>query len=118
MQAAMLPRKMTVLWNVIPWWNGTRTVTTKELLEGLERLKRLIRLLPRLRTVVLVGAKALRAKPYLEATVWPCSHPITLRRLLDGAGPKGWRAIPRQWAKVGFHRKRDPQKGETDRSRL
>jgi hypothetical protein len=100
MQAAMLPRKMTILWNVIPWWNDTRTVTTKELREGLERLKRLVRLLPRLRTVVLVGAKALRAKPYLESNglvVVTSDHPSPIVRR---RWPKRWRAIPGQWAKA------------------
>jgi hypothetical protein len=110
MQAAKLPRKMTIIWNVIPWWNGTRTVTTQELREGLERLKDLIMLLPRVRTVVLVGAKAVRAKPYLEhigLAVLTSDHPSPIVRR---RWPKRWRAIPGRWAKVKGHfsRSRDP----------
>src|SRR5258705_7617442 len=35
MQLAGIPRKLTVSWNVIPWWNGTRKVTEPELRDGL-----------------------------------------------------------------------------------
>lgn len=82
MRAAKIPRKMTLVWNVIPYWNGKRAITQHELLEGLHRLKELVQLLPRLRTVVLVGAKARRAKPYIESTGLtvftsaPCKSPV------------------------------------------
>ena len=58
MKTAGLSREQTISWNVVPWWNGTRVVTSRELNQGLERLKELITYLPRLRTVILVGAKA------------------------------------------------------------
>ena len=31
MQQAAIPRKLTVIWNVVPWWNSTRAVTEQEL---------------------------------------------------------------------------------------
>src|SRR5437016_7487658 len=34
MRQAGIPRKMTVIWNVVPWWNGTRKVTSEELRTG------------------------------------------------------------------------------------
>ena len=36
MEKAGIPRTLTVIWNVIPWWNGTRKVTGPELREGVE----------------------------------------------------------------------------------
>ena len=61
MRKARIPRKRAVIWNVIPWWNGTRKVTDAELREGAEETRRLTGLLPRLRAVVFVGEKASRA---------------------------------------------------------
>ena len=63
MRMAGIPRKMTVTWNIIPWWNGTRKVTASEVREGAECVKELIGLLPKLRAVVMVGVKAARARP-------------------------------------------------------
>src|ERR1700682_1396185 len=34
MHKAGIPRKLTVAWNVIPWWNATRKVTGAELRDG------------------------------------------------------------------------------------
>jgi hypothetical protein len=31
MRRAGIPRKLTLIWNVVPWWNGTRLVTRQEL---------------------------------------------------------------------------------------
>lgn len=102
MRRAGIPRKLTVTWNVIPWWNGTRKVTGQELRDGLKCLDELIRLLPRLRAVVLVGKHAANAKPYLEQ-----SHPRL--RVLASAHPsplvrarfrQRWSAIPVEWARV------------------
>lgn len=31
MREAEIPREEAVLWNVIPWWNGTRAIKTEEL---------------------------------------------------------------------------------------
>jgi hypothetical protein len=30
MQSAGIPRKLTVTWNVIPWWNGTRAPVIRQ----------------------------------------------------------------------------------------
>ena len=74
MQQAAIPRELTIIWNVIPWWNGTLAVTKSELQNGASRVNELIHLLPRLRTVVLVGRKAAAAKSHLETTGLPLGH--------------------------------------------
>jgi hypothetical protein len=100
MQRAEIPRKLTVTWNVIPWWNGTRKVTGQELREGVACVQELIALLPMLRSVVLVGGKAAKANAYLKGrglTLFTSAHPSPLVR---ARYPDRWNAIPSQWAKV------------------
>ncbi len=100
MRQAGLPRELTILWNVIPGWNGTRTVTGSELLDGASHANELIHLLPRLRVVVLVGQKAAEARSHLVAsglTLFTSAHPSPLVR---ARWPKRWNAIPSEWRKV------------------
>jgi len=97
MNQAGIPRKLTVAWNVVPWWNGTRKITVSELREGVELVRDLIALLPRLRIVVLVGKKAARARPYLETknlALFASAHPSPLVR---ASWPDRWKAIPTEW---------------------
>jgi uracil-DNA glycosylase len=99
MQKAAIPRKLTVIWNVVPWWNGTRKVSAQELREGTDCLKKLISLLP-LRAVVMVGRKAAKAKPFLETTglvLFTSCHPSPVAR---ATCRDSWDAIPTEWAKV------------------
>ena len=111
MREAGIPRKQTVTWNAIPWWNGTRKVTAAELREGAEETGRLTGLLPKLRVVVFVGEKASRACPHLEDAgrggTTPSSptglaffssfHPSPIVR---ATRPDRWRAIPSVWAEA------------------
>lgn len=34
MQRTEIPRELTALWNVVPWWNDTRKITAEELCAG------------------------------------------------------------------------------------
>lgn len=100
MQESGIPRELTVTWNVVPRWNGTIKVLSVELREGVECIKELIGLLPRLRAVVFVGKKADRARPYLEDTglsLFSSAHPSPRVR---ASWPDRWHAIPTDWAKV------------------
>ena len=101
MKETGLSRKPTVIWNVIPGWNGTRRFTTTERQEGIGALKDLLRLLPKLRTIILVGRNAQRARPHVEPLVhriFESAHPSPLVR---ASHPDVWRAIPRIWAQAG-----------------
>jgi hypothetical protein len=102
MQRAGIPRKLTVTWNLIPWWNGTRKVTGQELRDGLECLKGLIGLLPGLCAVVMVGQNAAKAEPYLKEKqpglrLFTSAHPSPL---VKAKFPDRWNGIPSEWAKV------------------
>jgi uracil-DNA glycosylase len=79
---AQVERRKTVLWNAVPWYIGSgtriRAATRPDLVAGLQPLPRLLQLLPRLKTVVLVGKKAQNALPRLDAskyTLFTCPHP-------------------------------------------
>jgi uracil-DNA glycosylase len=102
MKRAGIPRKVTVTWNLIPGWNGTRKVTGQELRDGLSCLEELILLLPKLRAVVLVGKLAAKAEARLKA-----NHPHL--KALNSAHPSPfvrasnrelWESIPHKWAKT------------------
>ena len=100
MREAGIPRKQTVTWNVVPWWDGTTKVTAADLREGAEETRRLMGLLPRLRVVVFVGKKALRARPHLEDTglaFFSSYHPSPKVR---ATRPDKWREIPSVWARA------------------
>jgi hypothetical protein len=100
MQAAGIPRELTILWNVVPWWNGTRKVTHTERIEGVNSILQLVELLPKLSTIVLVGKKAATARQLLHETnfnLLESSHPSPLVR---ARWPERWNAIPQEWSKV------------------
>jgi hypothetical protein len=100
MEQAGIPRKLTVTWNIIPWWNGTRNVTGQELHDGAAFVHELISLLPKLHAVVLVGEKAAKARSHFEGTglaVFTSAHPSPLVR---ARFPDRWNAIPEKWARA------------------
>lgn len=97
---AGIPRQRAALWNVIPGWNATIRTTTDEVRRGVEELQNLLPLLPKVRTVVLVGAKAQQASPFLQATtlrLFTSAHPSPKVRAINR---DLWDKIPKQWAEA------------------
>ena len=98
LEEAELPRGETVVWNVVPGWNGTMRITEAELRDGLEHLARLLPFLPRLDTAILAGRHARRAAPLLgELRQIVTAHPSPNVR---AAFPDRWAAIPGAWAEA------------------
>jgi hypothetical protein len=100
MEQSGIPRKLTVIWNVVPWWNGTRKVSSRELYRGSTCVEELVKLLPALSAVVMVGKSAARAEQYLATTglaLIASWHPGPLVKARFRAR---WETIPFQWAKV------------------
>ena len=101
MHRAGIPREHTLIWNVIPWWNGERKITGAERRNGVEELKELITLLPKLKAVVMVGRQAQKAKKYFckepNLMLFESYHtsPLVYARYSDK-----WKAIPREWRKA------------------
>lgn len=101
---AGVPRERTVIWNIVPGWNGTLKVTTEELVTGTRDLKALLPLLPKVWTVVLVGRKAQRATSMVEALglrVLVSAHPSPQVR---ASRPDIWRQIPLIWSQANSAR--------------
>lgn len=102
MREAEIPRHMTVLWNVIPWWNGVIKVTPPELDAGMTKAEQLLDRLPRLRCVVFVGRKAARARARWRDLaghlhLLESYHPSPIVRAM---APEKWKSIPGEWAKA------------------
>ena len=95
---AGIPRRETVLWNLIPGWNGTRKVTAREVREGALEALRLVQLLPQLKAVVLVGARAEEARPFLTGggfSLFGSVHPSPIMRAFRR---EDWKQIPERWS--------------------
>ena len=104
MQEAGIPRERTITWNIVPWWDGCNDVTPADrraISAGSHQwLKQLLKLLPRLRAVVLVGKKAQKLWPaWLRPDLYVCSslHPSPVNR---ASRREQWDAIPQEWAQV------------------
>jgi hypothetical protein len=100
MREARIPRRETLIWNVIPWWNGMRKISSTEMNEGLHATGALIQLLDNLRVIVLVGKKA--GKAYgslveLDVSVYHSDHPSPL---VKAKFPQRWSRIPADWVKA------------------
>jgi len=95
-----IDRKRTVIWNIISGWNGTIKVSSAECRDGLDELKNLVSLLPRLQTVVLVGRKAGNAEALMRSLglrVFTSAHPSPKVRSINRPM---WDLIPKQWAEA------------------
>ena len=100
MRQAGIPRKGTVIWNVVPWWNGKRKITTDESRNGAASFITLRGYLSKLSAVVMVGKRAARLQPYLKTTgleLFRSCHPSPLVRARFRSR---WEAIPSEWAQV------------------
>ena len=98
MEDAGIDRQRSVLWNTVPWWNGTRNISAEELLSGTERLEELFDLLPRLKVVIGVGAKSRKARDLIVRKGLPfilSLHPSPINRARRRAL---WDRIPAQWS--------------------
>jgi hypothetical protein len=101
MQRAGIARELTVIWNVVPWWNGTMEVTGDELSEGVACVRQLVALLPKLRAVILVGKKAAQAEPLLTAAGLRVVTSDLPSPRVRARWPERWNAIASDWAEAG-----------------
>lgn len=100
MLEAGIDHRQVAIWNIVPWWNGTMTITAAECRAGAAALRVTLGLFPRLRGVVLVGNRAgEHGAPVLDGsglTLFRTVHPGLQAR----AGPRSrdrWLAIPALW---------------------
>ncbi len=98
MEVAGIRRQDTVLWNVVPGWNGTRKITKQELVDGAAEVRNLMALLPDIEVVVLVGKKAAKAEPLLAGMGVAIFHSLHNSPLVRASRPADWARIPEVWA--------------------
>ena len=85
LEQAQINRKDIAVWNIVPWYVGNeertqiRAVQRDEVTLGTHYLKQLLKLLPNLRCIVLVGGAARKAHVPLSAAtavrILSCHHP-------------------------------------------
>jgi len=102
MEKAGIQRTATVIWNTIPWWDGSIKFKRQDLKYGLECLDELLQLLQELRAVVLVGKTAQEAeshinKKYPKLKIIKSAHPSPI---VKGRRRDLWEKIPCEWKKV------------------
>lgn len=100
MLQAAVPRHGVVLWNTIPWWNGTIAMTGVEKRCGAAEIRSLLTLLPELRGVVLAGNPAWQSgAPQLLHTdlkLFRCVH-TSLQSRNGLSSREGWLQLPQIW---------------------
>lgn len=94
---AGVPRRESLIWNAVPWWNGTTKVTAAEQHEGAEALRDLLALLPNLRATCLVGRKAEAAWERSGGAAVPAFASAHFSANVRAAFPGRWAAIPGVW---------------------
>jgi hypothetical protein len=97
MREAGIPRRETVLWNLIPGWNRTTKVTGAELTEGIKEALRLTPLLPRLKGVVFVGSQARKLVPHLTPGALSLHFSLHPSRTARRYNKTCWELIPDRW---------------------
>jgi uracil-DNA glycosylase len=80
-QEVGIDRKLTVTWNVVPWYIGSgtkvRPAKSRDVSAGASSLDRLLELLPHVRTIVLLGGAAARARGIIES-LRPSAHVVEM----------------------------------------
>src|SRR2546427_1899175 len=105
LREAGVPRKDTLLWNIVPWYLGAegviRPAKAGDIVEGLMHLLTLLPLLERLRSVVLLGRKAQSARAsiagFVTVPIFNTYHPAN--RVLNRR-PKNRQLILRELKRV------------------
>lgn len=92
--SAGIPRRETVTWNLVPWWRKMHGANSAEIAAAMRELADLLVLLPRLDTVVLIGAAAAARPRVSHLRVIESDHPSPVIRTRY---PARWRAIATAW---------------------
>ena len=100
MRFAGVPRQLTVLWNIVPWWDRRRLTTPEELKDGAARCRQLVNLLPLLDSVVLVGESASAAGPLFADEGWRIFESYHPSPRVKAEWAAKWLAIPDEWSRV------------------
>ncbi|ELY3413588.1 uracil-DNA glycosylase [Cronobacter sakazakii] len=97
MQSIGLDRKRTLLWNTIPAWDDARAFKGFHVLDGIKFLDELLPLLPNLKTIILVGKQAQKARKGLKARGYDVAESYHPSPLVKARYRQRWEKIPAAW---------------------
>ena len=101
LKQAGIDRKKIVLWNALPSWNGTIKITAKERRHNTENtLIKLLEILTKIRTIILVGKEAEKLVRNLDLTNYKVIHSMHPSPRNRASRRKDWDQIPIVWAKA------------------
>ena len=97
MNQAGINRAETLMWNVVPGWNGTQAIRVGEFQRGVAALNELLTMLPALSVIVCVGRRAQNTQPLItrrDLAFFSSFHPSPNN---FAAAFEEWRKIPDIW---------------------
>ncbi|MHA0875230.1 uracil-DNA glycosylase [Enterobacter pasteurii] len=97
MQSIGLDRKRTLLWNTIPAWDNARAYKGFHVLDGIKFLDELLLLLPNLKTIILVGKQAQKARKGLKARGYDVAESYHPSPLVKARYRQRWEQIAAAW---------------------
>ncbi|MEH8993132.1 uracil-DNA glycosylase [Klebsiella quasipneumoniae subsp. quasipneumoniae] len=97
MQSIGLDRKRTLLWNTIPAWDNSRAYQALHVRKGIEILDELLPLLSNLKTIILVGKQAQKARKWLKARGYDIAESYHPSPCVKARYRQKWDQIPAAW---------------------
>ncbi|HCM9306944.1 TPA: uracil-DNA glycosylase [Enterobacter hormaechei subsp. steigerwaltii] len=92
-----LERSRTLLWNTIPAWDDSRAFKGFHVRDGIKFLDGLLPLLPNLKTIILVGKQAQKARKGLKARGYDVAVSDHPSPLVKARHRQRWEQIPAAW---------------------
>ncbi|KUQ82693.1 MULTISPECIES: uracil-DNA glycosylase [Enterobacter cloacae complex] len=101
-----LERSRTLLWNTIPAWDNSRAFKGFHVRDGIKFLDELLPLLPNLKTIILVGKQAKKARKRLKACGYDVAESYHPSPLVKARYRQRWEQIPAAWEEATSANKR------------
>lgn len=98
MQSIGLDRKRTLLWNTIPAWDDSRAFKGLHVRDGIKLLDELLPLIPNLKTIILVGKQAQKARKGLKERGFDVAGSDHPSPIVKARYRERWEQIPAAWA--------------------
>lgn len=92
-----LERSRSLLWNTIPAWDDSRAFKGFHVRDGIKFLDGLLPLLPNLKTIILVGKQAQKARKGLKARGYDVAVSDHPSPLVKARYRQRWEQIPAAW---------------------
>ncbi|MDR9945321.1 uracil-DNA glycosylase [Enterobacter sichuanensis] len=101
-----LERSRTLLWNTIPAWDNSRAFKGFHVRDGIKFLDELLPLLSNLKTIILVGKQAQKARKRLKVCGYDVAESYHPSPLVKARYRQRWEQIPAAWEEATSANKR------------